>query len=162
MWAVRVLAILLVAVLLNILFYAVGPRYDVEAPAWLVIAFDVLFVVPLFWLLPSMRPRPGARALLAADALSKWGREGMGTFPSVDESRDRLHRAGWSVGEIASATRWQVIGSNGENQIKAEGGSQTEAWWRACEQARSVGMLAPARPVTAQPGAGHDRGAVLA
>jgi hypothetical protein len=42
----------------------------------------------------------------------------MGEFPSVDESRDHLHRAGWSVGEIATATRWLVTGTNGgENQI---------------------------------------------
>jgi hypothetical protein len=27
----------------------------------------------------------------------------MGSFPSVDESFDRLHRAGWSVGEVATA-----------------------------------------------------------
>jgi hypothetical protein len=42
----------------------------------------------------------------------------MGAFPTVDESRDRLHRTGWSVGEIATTTRWLVMGSNGENQIK--------------------------------------------
>jgi hypothetical protein len=35
------------------------------------------------------------------------------TYPSVNESRDRLHRAGWSVGEIATATRWLVTGTNG-------------------------------------------------
>jgi hypothetical protein len=69
----------------------------------------------------------------------------MPTFPSVDESRDRLHRAGWSVGEIATATRWQVDGRNGENLSQAGGRSQAEAWWRACEQARAVGMLALSR-----------------
>jgi hypothetical protein len=37
----------------------------------------------------------------------------MSTYTGVDESRDRLHRAGWSVGEIATATRWLVIGGNG-------------------------------------------------
>jgi hypothetical protein len=57
---------------------------------------------------------------------------------------------------IASALRWLVTGSNGENAIKAEASGQAEAWWRACEQAAAVGMLAPVRP-----GAGHDRGAVL-
>jgi hypothetical protein len=36
----------------------------------------------------------------------------MPTFPSIDESRDRLHRAGWSVGEIATATRWVVYGNS--------------------------------------------------
>jgi hypothetical protein len=27
------------------------------------------------------------------------------TYPSVDESLDRLHRAGWSVGDYGTATR---------------------------------------------------------
>jgi hypothetical protein len=78
------------------------------------------------------------------------------TDPTVDESRGRLHRAGWSVGEIATATRWLVTGTNGENQSKAEAPGQAEAWGRACEQAAAVGMLAPPRP-----DAGRDRGAVL-
>jgi hypothetical protein len=69
----------------------------------------------------------------------------MSNFPSVDESRGRLNRAGWSVGEIATARRWWVTGANGENLVSASGATQAEAWWRACEQARSVGMLAPAR-----------------
>jgi hypothetical protein len=41
--------------------------------------------------------------------------------------------------------RWLVTGSNGENELAAEGASQAEAWWRACEQARAVGMLAVVR-----------------
>jgi hypothetical protein len=77
-------------------------------------------------------------------------------FPGVDESRNRLHRAGWSVGEIATATRWLVSGANGENQIQAGGANQAEAWHTACEQAAAVGMLAPARP-----DAGWDCAAVL-
>src|SRR5262249_43499184 len=141
MWAVRILAILVLAVALNVVFWAVMPRYGVEAPAWFVIAFDVLFVVPAFWLLPSMGPRPEGRAGVADDALSKGGRKGMGESPGGDESRARLHRAGWSVGEIATATRWLVSGTNGENQLSAEGASQAEAWHRACEQAAAVGML---------------------
>jgi hypothetical protein len=39
----------------------------------------------------------------------------MSAYPTIDESRDRLHRAGWSVGEIATATRWQVCGTNGDD-----------------------------------------------
>jgi hypothetical protein len=35
-------------------------------------------------------------------------------FPAVDESRDRLHRACWSVGEIATAAGWVVSGTNGD------------------------------------------------
>jgi hypothetical protein len=68
------------------------------------------------------------------------------TCPTVDESLDRQHRAGWSVGDYGTATRWVVSGANGENLLYAEGGSPGEAWWRACEQAAAVGMLAPARP----------------
>src|SRR4051812_9154243 len=66
----------------------------------------------------------------------------MATYPSVDESRDRLHRAGWSVGDVGTASGWLVTGTNGENRIEAYGRGQSEAWWHACEQARDVGMLA--------------------
>jgi hypothetical protein len=41
-----------------------------------------------------------------------------GTYPSVDESFDRLHRAGWSIGETAFGSDhslvWIVSGSNGD------------------------------------------------
>jgi hypothetical protein len=49
------------------------------------------------------------------------------------------------VGETATATRWQVSGSNGENRLEASGRTQAQAWWRACEQASGVGMPAPCR-----------------
>jgi hypothetical protein len=62
-------------------------------------------------------------------------------YPSVEESSDRLHRAGWSVGDYAAAA-WVVTGSNGENLLHAEGRTQAEAWWVACQQARALGMLA--------------------
>ena len=65
----------------------------------------------------------------------------MNALPSVDESFERLHRAGWSVGEVATTSEWIVTGTNGENVIEARCRSQTEAWWRGCEQARAVGML---------------------
>jgi hypothetical protein len=32
--------------------------------------------------------------------------------PTVDESFDRLHRAGWSIGDAGTATRWIVTASN--------------------------------------------------
>jgi hypothetical protein len=67
------------------------------------------------------------------------------TYPGVDESRDRLHRAGWSVGEIVVGNRWMVSGNCGERVILAEGVGQAEAWWRACEQAMAMGLLAPPR-----------------
>jgi hypothetical protein len=63
----------------------------------------------------------------------------------VDECFDRLRRAGWTVGETASATLWIVTGTNGENRIRAEGQTQAEAWRLACQQAHALGMLAPAR-----------------
>jgi hypothetical protein len=68
-------------------------------------------------------------------------------YPPTDESFDQLHRAGWSVGETAFHVKggglvWLVIGSNGENQIRAEGQTDREAWYRAIEQAIAVGMLA--------------------
>jgi len=65
-------------------------------------------------------------------------------YPTVDESFERLHRAGWSVGEVAAATEWIVSGGNGENLLEVRGGTQAEAWWHACQQARAVGMLARA------------------
>jgi hypothetical protein len=70
-------------------------------------------------------------------------------YPSVDESFDRLHRAGWSIGEMAFGSDhslvWIVSGSNGENRVEARGQSQVEAWYRAAQQAEAVGMLAPTR-----------------
>jgi len=60
-------------------------------------------------------------------------------LPSVDESFDRLHRAGWSVGEVATAGEWIITGTKGENVLEARGRVQAEAWGRACEQARVVG-----------------------
>jgi hypothetical protein len=74
----------------------------------------------------------------------------MPTYPTVDESLDRLRRAGWSVGDAAfgpeHALVWLVTGNNGENVVKAEGRMRAEAYWRACVQAREGGMLAAAHP----------------
>lgn len=69
----------------------------------------------------------------------------MPEYPTVDESRGRLCRAGWSVGDCAAGGLWLVTGTNGENVVRASAESQAEAWWRACVQAREVGMLAPER-----------------
>ena len=50
---------------------------------------------------------------------------------TVDESIDRLHRAGWSVGDAAFGPEgklvWYVTGSNGENQVSAQGATRAEA-----------------------------------
>lgn len=68
-------------------------------------------------------------------------------FPFCGESLSRLRCSGWTVGETKEADRsgtvWIVRGRNGENLIDARCRSRDEAWWRACEQARSVGMLGP-------------------
>jgi hypothetical protein len=64
-------------------------------------------------------------------------------YPAVDESRARLHAAGWSVGDVGTAGGWFVSGTNGENAVGARGLTQAEAWHQACEQAAAVGMLAP-------------------
>ena len=63
-----------------------------------------------------------------------------------DEALARLHRAGWSIGDVAfhdGAGRllWIVSGSNGENLIRAEGATRADAWIHAVEQARTTGML---------------------
>jgi hypothetical protein len=51
-------------------------------------------------------------------------------YPSIDESFDRLHQAGWSIGDAAfgaKLTVWQVSGTNGENVLVAYGFSRGEA-----------------------------------
>ena len=74
------------------------------------------------------------------------GGEIRGPFPSAEESLTRLHRAGWSVvctaftGAVGRV--WIVSGYNGENQVLTAASDRDEAWWQACLQARSVGMLA--------------------
>lgn len=60
---------------------------------------------------------------------------------TVEDCLQRLHRAGWSVGEARWGARVLVTGVNGENLIQGEGRTSAEAWQRACEQARAVGML---------------------
>ncbi len=62
-------------------------------------------------------------------------------IPTVDESADRLRRAGWSCGDVGLAGGWLVTGTNGENVIEARAATQALAWWQACELARLMGML---------------------
>jgi hypothetical protein len=62
-----------------------------------------------------------------------------------DASFLRLHRSGWSIGDVA-VTRpeglvWLVWGSNGENLVRADGKSRDEAWQNAEMQALGLGML---------------------
>ena len=68
-----------------------------------------------------------------------------GPFPSAEDSLVRLHGAGWSA--VCTAFQgsqgviWIVSGYNGENQVLTAAPTRDEAWWQACLQARSVGML---------------------
>jgi hypothetical protein len=66
-------------------------------------------------------------------------------YPASDESLTRLQAAGWPVGETKVVTpagpRWRVTWANGENLIDVSGETQAEAWHRAADQARSLGML---------------------
>jgi hypothetical protein len=64
---------------------------------------------------------------------------------TVDECRNFLRRAEWSVGETGGASTWLVTDTKGDHAIHAEGATQSEAWWRACAQAREMGMLGPVR-----------------
>jgi hypothetical protein len=67
------------------------------------------------------------------------------SLPGVDRARDLLSRSGWTVSDARSGViegnSWLVSAYLGENVIYATGGSQAEAWGRACERARAVGML---------------------
>jgi hypothetical protein len=38
----------------------------------------------------------------------------MGSYPGSEEFYARLHRAGWSVGEVRAGTSWLVTGTNGD------------------------------------------------
>jgi hypothetical protein len=77
----------------------------------------------------------------------------------MEEARDRLNRAGWSIGDTGTENTWVVTGSNrnysvnpwvvtGSNctySINATGFTQVGAWREVCEQARVLGLLAPPR-----------------
>ena len=48
----------------------------------------------------------------------------------------------WARG-LAGERVWVVTGRNGENLLRTEGATQAEAWHRAVEQARELGMAFP-------------------
>ena len=67
-------------------------------------------------------------------------------FDPIADALDRLHRAGWSVADVtfhdgAGGQAWIVVGFNGAGRIRTDGATQTEAWFHAIEQARSLGKL---------------------
>jgi hypothetical protein len=64
------------------------------------------------------------------------------TYPSVDDSRDRLDRAGWSAAREGcdfpgqAPNHWVVVRQGeGGRSVVGEGKTAREAWWRAAEQA---------------------------
>src|SRR5262249_28164858 len=69
---------------------------------------------------------------------SKPGGDPMSIYPNVDECRDCLHRAGWSISEAGGGLGWIVSNTNGVHQIKAEGRTQAEAWRQTALQAQCV------------------------
>jgi hypothetical protein len=93
--------------------------------------------------------REHARGCWVVDAV--WGEEARppvvnsSRYPPVDESRDRLLRAGWLIGGGGCSTGWVVTATNGANHFQTQGATYAEAYWRACEQAQALGMLAPPR-----------------
>jgi hypothetical protein len=73
------------------------------------------------------------------------GSDTLSTYPTVDESRQRLQTFGWSVGETGGASTWLVTGTRGKARIRAEGHTQGEAWWQACIQVCAVASWRPRR-----------------
>jgi hypothetical protein len=69
----------------------------------------------------------------------------------ITDALDRLHAGGGSIGDTAfhdiehGRVVWVISGTNGENMIRAEDATCSEAWRRALDQAAAVGML-PGRP----------------
>lgn len=64
----------------------------------------------------------------------------------VDLCQDRLHSAGWSVGEctfilVNRALVWLVTCTRAGHTLRATVPTQAEAWEEACRQAEALGML---------------------
>jgi hypothetical protein len=55
-----------------------------------------------------------------------------------DVAFDRLHAAGWSVGDIGGISGWTVFGHRGHQFIDAHGATQSKAWAAAVEQAEAL------------------------
>jgi hypothetical protein len=64
----------------------------------------------------------------------------MTAYPTVEESRKRLHEAGWSLHESCLGARWEVVLSNGTERLIALGATSAEAWYRATLCAEEVGL----------------------
>src|SRR5262249_23961980 len=80
---------------------------------------------------PPPVPGGGRRGGVAAGGPARPRGGGAG---AAADCRDRLRRAGWSLGEAAAGAAWVVDGPNGENILLAVAATQEEAWRRAGEQ----------------------------
>jgi hypothetical protein len=56
----------------------------------------------------------------------------------IDSAFDRLHAAGWSIGDVGGPGGWIVHGRRGERTIEAHGETQGKAWAAAVEQAEPL------------------------
>jgi hypothetical protein len=68
-------------------------------------------------------------------------------IPKTDKLFLILHRAGWSIGDTAFASKqglsWLVFGTNGDHSIQANERTQEDAWKQACRQAEEMGLVHP-------------------
>lgn len=66
-------------------------------------------------------------------------------LPPIADMMRNLRRSGWTMGDYTlkkPTGRIAVVsGHNGENVIRTEAETKELAWWRACQQAQSLGML---------------------
>jgi hypothetical protein len=64
---------------------------------------------------------------------------------TIDEIRDRLRRAGWSLGETVCGGIWRVDGRNGENVLLVRADAQLAVWKLALVETSALGMVADGR-----------------
>jgi hypothetical protein len=64
---------------------------------------------------------------------------------TVKHCRRLLDRSGWRLevfsSMVAGAVQWRVIGNNGKERVVAYADTRLDAWLKAVEQAKALGML---------------------
>jgi hypothetical protein len=64
---------------------------------------------------------------------------------TVKHCRALLERSGWRLDVfstvVADAVQWRVIANNGNERIVAYADTRADAWLKAVEQAKALGML---------------------
>jgi hypothetical protein len=81
-----------------------------------------------------------------ADPSRRYGPDEVNMTPTVDICAERLRRAGWSVGDVGTASGWLVTGTRGEATIQAPDPTLLETWRRVRDQAAAAGTIARAAP----------------